>query len=71
MKANRLFITLLLILTFPGFAANAFTTEDKPRVIVLGCFERSSILLRERRRLPLLIFGGFGPYGDEKSTKPG
>ena len=27
MKANRLFITLLLILTLPGFAANAFTEQ--------------------------------------------
>ena len=39
MKANRLFITLLLILTLPGFAAFAFAPEDKPRIIVLTDIE--------------------------------
>lgn len=39
MKANRLFITLLLILTLPGLAANTFTPEDKPRIIVLTDIE--------------------------------
>lgn len=39
MKANRLFITLLLILTLPGFTAFAFSSEDKPRVIVLTDIE--------------------------------
>ncbi|MBE9518741.1 MAG: DUF1593 domain-containing protein [Bacteroidetes bacterium] len=39
MKANYLFITLLLILALPGFAANAFDAEDKPRVIVLTDIE--------------------------------
>ena len=39
MKANRLFITLLLILTLPGRAAIAFDAEDKPRVIVLTDIE--------------------------------
>ena len=36
-----------------------------------GCFKRSSNLLRGRRRLILLIYGGFGPAGDEISTNPG
>ena len=39
MKANCLFITLLLILTLPGRAAIAFDAEDKPRVIVLTDIE--------------------------------
>ena len=39
MKSNRLFITLLLILTLPGRAAITFAAEDKPRVIVLTDIE--------------------------------
>ena len=39
MKGIHLFILLFVILILPGFAANAFATEDKPRIIVLTDIE--------------------------------